>query len=118
MAKTTITLRLEPHEMHIVKEALRVMSTMMEAMLDGKDMVRDYEFNPGVYENAHLMYLDLEGLRVSLGMEPPPPPNIRPRQTQRTQPQRQSGGSFWKDVKSAYRTGQRTKRGISKILKF
>ena len=117
MAKASISLRLEPHELHIVKESLRVMSAMMEAMLEGKESLENYEFNPGMYESAHMMFMDLEGLRVELGMEPPRPPNIRPATRQEPRQEHDPGLNLIENLKHGYKTAKAAKRTAKGIYK-
>ena len=109
MAKASISLRLEPHELHIVKESLRLMSLMMETMLENNESITDYEFNPGVYENAHVMRIDLEEMRIALGME-----MDRPVKKQQVSPptkeEHDPGLNLLENFRHGYRTARMAKR--------
>ena len=118
MAKASISLRLEPHELHILKESLRLMSLMMETMIEGKESLEDYEFNPGVFASAYVMFVALEEMRTELGMEMDSPPTRKPVETSRGEPVRPEpdpGLNLLKNFKHGYRTARMAKRATSMI---
>ena len=115
MAKASFSFRLEPHELHILKESLRLMSLMMTTMIEGKESLEDYEFNPGVFASAYVMFVALEEMRTELGMEMDSPPTRKV--VKEAEPVREPdpGLNLLRNFKHGYRTARMAKRATSMI---
>ena len=117
--KTSISMRLEHHELHVVKEALRMYDYILQWQLSAPDTKPpDFTFNFGILTD-NMTLIKINELIVDLGgiaptpIEQPKPQIEQPRQTQRPR-----GRGFWGEMKSAYRQGYIAHRGMKRLFKI
>jgi len=79
MAKTSISLRLEPHESHIIREALRLYDYILEWQLNNPEgKPPDFEFNFGVMENPSFVRVAVNEIMIEMGGKAPEITQPRP----------------------------------------
>ena len=113
MAKTSISLRLEPHESHIIREALRLYDYILEWQLNNPEgKPPDFEFNFGVMENPSFVRVAVNEILVEMGgTAPQHKPSPSPQQKQ--SPKRQD-----LNLARSFRRGWQQGRLIRRAMKL
>lgn len=110
MAKTSISLRLEPHELHIVRESLRLYDYILEWQLtDPEGKPPDFNFNFGVQENPHMVRVTINELMAEMGGVAPQITQPRP-SLQAPQPTQDL--NLMKSFKRGWRQGGKIRRAM------
>ena len=105
MAKTSLSLRMEPHESHIIREALRLYDYILEWQLGNPSVPPpDFDFNFGIISNPSEVRMRINEILVEMGGE-------APRIVQRPQVQAQDL-NLWRNFKQGYRMSRTLKRGL------
>lgn len=77
MARTRVSLSLNPHELALVQQAMRVFSQAIYCDINKVEM--EIPFDGSAYgDNWHLIYMKVEEIRASLGDGEPAMPQIAP----------------------------------------
>jgi len=112
MAKTSLSLRMEPHESHIIREALRLYDYILEWQLGNPSVPPpDFDFNFGIISNPSEVRMRINEILVEMGGEAPrivqrPQPQVRPQQ------QYHQEVNVWRAFKQGYRASRTLRRGL------
>ena len=111
MAKTSTSLRLDPHEVHIVREALRLYDYILEWQMGNPDVPPpDFDFNFGHIENPSVVRMKVNEVLVEMGGDAP---RVTPRPQTRQGPPHQTGDlNIMRNFKHSYRMGRTLKRAM------
>jgi hypothetical protein len=76
MAKASVTLRIEPHEVGVICEALRLYSQVIQNINTGLEPLEGFWFDRSVMSGAPYgtVVLAAEEIRIALGGQDPPRP--------------------------------------------